>query len=135
MWKLLMQSYSLYEDYARQINIVLLALCLGGLVANMIVRRPHLMRRTRRVLGWIILIFINFVYGYSIAIREHRTFNASVLVATLLLAGLLVALLWHPDGDEKPPPYDGAVTSRFLLWLDERVRVYKAWRERNQEDE
>lgn len=118
-------TWSIYKDHARTINLVLVILCLAGLTMNMILRWRIMNRRTRRILTWIYLIFINFAYGYTIVIKEHRPFNLSVLLASVLLSGLFVALMWHPEGDEKPLGYDNSLGTKFLTWLDECVRSLK----------
>lgn len=120
-----MMLWNLYTQYARVFNMMVLAGCIAGLTANMIVRRGKIIRRVRRITGWIYLVLLNFVYSYSISIREHRPFNYSVFTGSILLIGTLVAILWHPPGDDKPPPHDGALTSLFMFWLDRKVREYK----------
>lgn len=117
--------WSLYRDNARWINMVMLIACVAALTANMIVRRNNIPRRARRITAWVYALLINVVYGYSISIQEHRHFNWSVGLGTILLVGTLASILWHPPGDNKPPPYDGALTSRFMFWLDGKVRRYK----------
>ena len=74
---------------------------------------------------WVYFIFCNFIYGTSIAIKEERPFNWSIVLATILFAGLFLSVLWHPPGDDHLPPEDGSLGTRLLLWLDGRVRRAK----------
>lgn len=122
---LLIFIWSFYFNHARVFNMVMLVIVVAGLTANMIVRRQQIARRTRRIMGWIYAFMLNVVYGYAISIHEHRPFNWSVGVGTVLLIGIFASIMWHPRGDDKPPPHDGAVTSRFMFWLDRRVRTAK----------
>lgn len=121
-----MVVFGIYTDHARAINMILLGLVVAALTANMIIRRNYLNRRTRRILGWLFLILINFIYAYSISIQDNRPYNASVGIASILLLGTIFAIAWHPPGDDKTPPHDGAVTSRFMFWLDRKVRAFKS---------
>lgn len=121
-----MPLMNLYMDHARVFNMIMLGLVVAALTANMIVRRNQINRRTRRILGWLFLLLINFIYAYSIAIQDNRPYNASVGIASVLLLGTVIAIIWHPPGDSKVPPHDGAVTSRFMFWLDRKVRAFKS---------
>jgi hypothetical protein len=124
LWMALILAY--YTGHGRTINMILLVLIIAGYTTNMIVRRDKTIRRTRRIGGWLFMMMCNFVYAYSFSIREHRPYNAAVGISTVIMLGTIVAIIWHPDGDNRPPPNDGAWTNRFMFWLDERVRSFKA---------
>lgn len=129
----IMLPWSLYTDYARQFNMIMLILVIAGLTANMIVRRHKMLRRTRRIFGWIFALLINFTYGYAISIQNHRPFNLSVGIGSFLLIGTVLAIAWHPEGDETHPPHDGSLPERFMEWLDQKVRDYKTRHKRGKE--
>lgn len=118
-----------YTDNARLINFVLLIAVIAGFTTVILTRRRKATRRVRRVMMWVYLIFINFAYGTADNLRDGIRVNPPVVVATFLLAGLLVSLAWRPDGDDKLPPDDGSVGSRFIEWVDSHVRAYKARRD------
>lgn len=115
-----------YLEHARGINFLLLVLIIAALTANIIARRKKANRRTRRIMMWIYAIFLNFAYGTADNLHDHVRVNPPVLVGTALLAGLLVAILWRPEGDDETPPHDNAIGTRFSLWLDHKVLEYKS---------
>lgn len=114
-----------YLEHARALNFGLLVLIIAGLTANIVARRKKAHRRARRIMMWIYLIFLNFAYGTADNLHDGIRINPPVIVATGLLAGLLIAILWRPDGDDAKPPDDGALGTKFTLWLDHKVREYK----------
>lgn len=115
-------------DSVRWVNLGLLLLIVVGLIANLVARREKINRRTRRIMVWIIAIFINFLYGTADNLQDSIRVNPAVILATILLLGLTGAIIWHPDGDDQLPPNDNSLTTRALEWLDERVKQYKAER-------
>lgn len=117
--------WNVYSDHARTVNLILLMLCIAALTVNMITRWRYMNRRTRRILCWVYAILLNVAYAFTFVIREHRSNNPSVPIASILFTGLLISLLWHPRGDEKRLLDDHSLGSRFLFWVDKRVRAFK----------
>lgn len=119
----------MYLDNARVINFVLLILVIAGFTMVILVRRDRATRRTRRVMMWIYLIFVNFAYATADNLHDKIRVNPPVVVSTILLVCLGLAMLWQPEGDDKFPPNDGSLGTRLLEWFDSKVRAYKARRQ------
>lgn len=118
--------WNAYTEAARYINMGLLIIVIAGFSANMIVRRSKTPRRTRRI-GWNLFVLLcTFVYGYSVSIKLNRPYNDAVGIGTVVLVCTIAAIVWHPEGDDKLPPHDGALTNRFMFWLDKKVRDWKS---------
>jgi hypothetical protein len=114
-----------YLDNVRMVNLLLLVAAITCLTANFVARRPKIIRRTRRILIWIYLIFVNMCYAVILNIKDDVRVSIATTIFTILLIGLVGAIIWKPEGDDKLPPDDGAWASRFALWLDERIVRYK----------
>ena len=119
----------MYLDNARLINFVLLIAVIAGITTIILVRRDKATRRTRRVMMWIYLIFINFAYATADNLHDNIRINPPVVLSTILLVCLGASMIWQPDGDDRYPPEDGSVGSRLIKWLDLKVRAYKARKE------
>lgn len=128
MIELLMGPIDYYSQNTRLINFVLLFLVIVGFSATIISRRSKAIRRVRRITMWVYLIFLNFSYGTADNIHDHIRVNPPVIISTFLLLGLLLSIIWKPEGDDCLPPDDGAMGSRFAAWLDTKVLAYKARR-------
>lgn len=122
-------------EHLRLINCILAGLCVAAMTFGMVIRRHSMPRRIRRISAWVFLIILNIAYGSGYLYSNGNDVNPPAVTMLLVLCGLGIAMIWHPEGDELTPPHDGALTNRFMLWFDGRVRRYKAEHTRNQEDQ
>lgn len=114
-------------DYIRLLNCVIAAGCVAAMTAGLLIRRHKLTRRVRRI-SWVFHLFlVNIAYGSGYLYSKHDIpINPPTVTTMLILCILVIALIWHPDGDDKLPPDDGALTNRFMVWFDGWVRSTKA---------
>lgn len=114
------------DPHIRIIALILLVLCIAGLTATIIGRRDKATRRVRRITMWIFAFMVICAYGIGDNITDEIRVSATIYATAGCFFGLLVSIVWHPKGDDKLPNEDGALGSRFIIWLDRRVRQYKA---------
>lgn len=119
---------SIMDPHIRMVALVTLVLCIGGLTATILVRRRQAPRRVRRIMMWMYFFFIVCTYGIADNIDDQVRVNFASYLTALCFAGLLLSLLWHTRGDNKLPNDDGSIGSRFILWLDAKIRRIKARR-------
>lgn len=98
-------------------NVVLSISALGMLGANMMARRPCITRRSRRTAIWLYAMLLVLAYTSGDGLHDHRPLHEGIIMLTLCLIGLLVSLIWNPEGDDKYPPDDGS----WGQWLLDRL--------------
>lgn len=113
------------SDHLRLANCVIASVCVAAMTFGMVTRRHKTPRRIRRIGAWVFAILSVNAYGSGYLYSRHADLNPAAVMLFLVLCGLGGALIWHPEGDDKFPPDDGALTNRFMAWLDGRVRKYK----------
>jgi hypothetical protein len=113
----------------RLIAMVLVALGIALMTHTIVTRRDTTPRRVRRVIMWLYFILLVVGYGLGWAFAHEVVVNPAVYWMTTGLLGLVASLVWHPEGDDELPPRDNSIGTKFLRWLDKRVKRQKAIRE------
>lgn len=115
-----------YQDQARYFNLVILFFVICCLTATIVYRRPHVPRRTRRIVMWVYFFLLICMYVIADDIQDEIRLNAAVYLTTGCFMGMLISMLWHPEGDDRTPPDDNSLGTRLLAWLDREVRDRKS---------
>lgn len=116
----------LMDPHIRMTALILLVLCIAALTATIIIRRNKATRRVRRITLWVFLFLCICCYGIADNIQDDIRVSITSYLSAACFLGMLLSMIWHPQGDNRLPNEDGAVGSRFIIWLDRQVRRYKA---------
>lgn len=115
------------DTLVRLLNLILVACAVAGMTHDFVVRRDRVTRRVRRIMMWIYLVLLNMGYATAINVWADAPLTLAVQIFPFLLTGLVASLIWNPPGDDLRP-IDGGKSfwDVFVLWLDRRVREWKA---------
>lgn len=102
------------DQWIRWFNLAFAVMALSGLTMNMIVRRERINRRTRRLMFWVYGLFLYTAYGSGVSIQNDAPITSVTYLITIVLFGFILALIWHPDGDDLKPPNDGSIGQWFF---------------------
>lgn len=94
------------------LRITAMVLSMAGLAAlgsTMITKRDKVPRRIRRVTMWVYGMLMYIAYGSGVALERDTPISPATWIGVGVLLGLVVSLVWRPDGDDRLPPDDGSV--------------------------
>ena len=102
----------------RLANLILAMIGLAALGVTMMTRRQQVSRRIRRVTMWVYGMLMYTAYASGVALSRGTQISLATWMIALVLTGLVVSLVWTPEGDDEFPPDDGSLGQRLLDALD-----------------
>lgn len=118
-----------FSFWFRIVNVGLAFLAFVGLGMNMVSRRHLITRRARRVLMWVFAMLGIYAYGSWVAYSHDFEVTVVTYAISFVMAGFVLSLIWHPEGDDKRPPHDGSLGQKFLDAFDEAYDHYTKGRQ------
>jgi hypothetical protein len=113
-------------DHVRLFSAIFFAGAVAMLTQSVILRGPKRTRRVRRATLWFWLVLANAAYASGYNYHAGVVVNLPTITSCAIALGTFLGLAWSPEGDDKYPPDDGALSTRFVLWLDRQVRAHKS---------